>query len=488
MNQYTALLYLNPELSAYSNVRTIEDVQRDWGAYGSLPHHMLPLPFGFDARVYLAAQPDVSTLNETIRLAMLAEGLADGAVKRRGTYVGTLMEPVDALGSNTFALQPSSPVAFSACNLRLGDDVRLLRDRGDPLSGVVVGLTERSFTLCNPVCSFPAAQQYTVFGIKVWDPERQARVAYARNAPSPGAAPPTNEDNLPDATFDKQVYQAVYPEARAFAFGDAYLDYRSRWNRGREYRIIKGRDIFNLRAPYGSNVAGAAGTSALLTGVAATSNFVALHSNLTVTPTDASLRSGITVAGSNVVVSSTSVVVGGPAAEDLVVDSSLGVSRVHGSNLVVTRDGTVSMCDGFVRVSNTSNSATAGAAVGLSVGDVGELQQDALLRVGGDIFTTGTVVTQSDVRAKRELRAIDGALERVRRLQGYTYVAAADPSGRRHTGLLAQDVADVLPEAVYGDAVTGSSVAYGNLAGLLVEAIKALSDRVDRLSGATADS
>jgi len=43
-------------------------------------------------------------------------------------------------------------------------------------------------------------------------------------------------------------------------------------------------------------------------------------------------------------------------------------------------------------------------------------------------------------------------------------------SGERQTGVIAQEVQKVLPEAVSGDEYLG--VAYGNLAGLLIEAIK----------------
>jgi hypothetical protein len=47
----------------------------------------------------------------------------------------------------------------------------------------------------------------------------------------------------------------------------------------------------------------------------------------------------------------------------------------------------------------------------------------------------------------------------------------------RQTGLIAQDVQKVLPEAVIGDDIL--SVAYGNMVGLLVEAIKELREIVD---------
>ena len=49
-----------------------------------------------------------------------------------------------------------------------------------------------------------------------------------------------------------------------------------------------------------------------------------------------------------------------------------------------------------------------------------------------------------------------------------------DNSGIRHTGLIAQEVKEVMPEAVYEDNDGFLNIAYGNLMGLMVEAIKEL--------------
>ena len=50
----------------------------------------------------------------------------------------------------------------------------------------------------------------------------------------------------------------------------------------------------------------------------------------------------------------------------------------------------------------------------------------------------------------------------------------------RRTGLIAQEVEDVLPEVVYTDDTEDKmkSVSYGSIVGLLIEAIKELSTRV----------
>jgi len=57
--------------------------------------------------------------------------------------------------------------------------------------------------------------------------------------------------------------------------------------------------------------------------------------------------------------------------------------------------------------------------------------------------------------------------------------------GTRQIGVIAQEVEGVLPEVVRADAQTGQlSVAYGNITGLLIEAVKELTARVAALEEA----
>jgi hypothetical protein len=63
-------------------------------------------------------------------------------------------------------------------------------------------------------------------------------------------------------------------------------------------------------------------------------------------------------------------------------------------------------------------------------------------------------------------------------LEGVTYTRI--DTGERHTGLIAQQVQSVLPEAVVEvDGIL--TVAYGNLVGLLVQAINELKQEVQEL-------
>jgi len=86
----------------------------------------------------------------------------------------------------------------------------------------------------------------------------------------------------------------------------------------------------------------------------------------------------------------------------------------------------------------------------------------------GNFTATGDVTAYSDARLKKDLVKISDAVAKVQQLTGYTYTRI--DTGERQTGVVAQDVQKVLPEAVKdGEHL---SVAYGNMVGLLIEAIK----------------
>lgn len=98
----------------------------------------------------------------------------------------------------------------------------------------------------------------------------------------------------------------------------------------------------------------------------------------------------------------------------------------------------------------------------------------------GNTTATGNVTAYSDIRLKTDIQLIPNALDKVKALRGVTYERI--DNGERQTGVIAQEVQAVLPEAVMtmNDDNKTLSVAYGNLAGLLIEAIKELNHKVDR--------
>mgnify|MGYP001127608859 FL=1 len=97
------------------------------------------------------------------------------------------------------------------------------------------------------------------------------------------------------------------------------------------------------------------------------------------------------------------------------------------------------------------------------------------------VVTAPNFVSSSDARLKSDVETIADALALVCALRGVRFTM--DDS--RQIGVIAQEVEAVLPEVVQADADTGQrSVAYGNITGLLIEAVKELTARVAALEEA----
>lgn len=113
----------------------------------------------------------------------------------------------------------------------------------------------------------------------------------------------------------------------------------------------------------------------------------------------------------------------------------------------------------------------------------------------GDFTATGNITAYgsiSDIRFKEEVKPIKNALDKVMQLSGITYNYLGHKE--RMTGVIAQEVEKVLPEAVYElepeaeEVMTGDkklegrkAVRQANMVGLLIEAIKELSMKVANL-------
>ena len=97
--------------------------------------------------------------------------------------------------------------------------------------------------------------------------------------------------------------------------------------------------------------------------------------------------------------------------------------------------------------------------------------------VTGDLTATGDVTAYSDRRLKRNIETINKPLDIVNALRGVKF----EKDGRHSTGVIAQEVEEVLPEVVHTDADGMKSVAYGNITGLLIEAIKEQQKQIDWL-------
>ena len=93
----------------------------------------------------------------------------------------------------------------------------------------------------------------------------------------------------------------------------------------------------------------------------------------------------------------------------------------------------------------------------------------------GTFTVTGNVTAYSDERLKSNIKTIENALNKVSQLRGVSF----DKDGENGIGVIAQEVQKVLPEVVQDGEYL--SVAYGNIVGLLIEAVKEQQNQIEDL-------
>ena len=107
------------------------------------------------------------------------------------------------------------------------------------------------------------------------------------------------------------------------------------------------------------------------------------------------------------------------------------------------------------------------------------LKVGATIAVTGSLTATGDIESTSDERVKTDIKTIPDALNKVLQLRGATFIK----DNKKSIGVIAQEIQKVIPEVVtVPDGEDGlASVAYGNIVGLLIEAIKEQQGQIDDL-------
>ena len=106
--------------------------------------------------------------------------------------------------------------------------------------------------------------------------------------------------------------------------------------------------------------------------------------------------------------------------------------------------------------------------------------QELNLDSSGNLTATGNVTAYSDERLKTDIHTVDDALNTVCNMRGVFFEKDGQPS----VGVIAQEMQKALPEVVHDDGEY-LSVAYGNIVGVLIEAIKELKSEVEELRNAS---
>ena len=157
-------------------------------------------------------------------------------------------------------------------------------------------------------------------------------------------------------------------------------------------------------------------------------------------------------------------------------------------NLMVLTSGVLTV-DG--KVASTTLSTTGAATLGGLVA-VGGAHSDATkeLYVNGDVYATGTIVSASDARFKRNVENVTHALDICRRVSAVTFSFRTELFPERRfpstpqTGVLAHELEAVLPDLVSKDDRGFKGVAYERLGVYALAAVKELDEEVRLLRAA----
>ena len=158
-----------------------------------------------------------------------------------------------------------------------------------------------------------------------------------------------------------------------------------------------------------------------------------------------------------------------------------------GADTIFKDDGTE-----FGRITNSSSDFVLKTAVGdkdfilKGVDDSSEITALTVdMSAAGAATFNNDVTAFSDVILKDNIDTIDNALDRVKGMRG-VFFDRKDNKQERQTGVIAQEVEPFLPEVVREtkDEKKIKSVAYGNMVGVLIEAIKELNAKIEELQHA----
>jgi hypothetical protein len=218
------------------------------------------------------------------------------------------------------------------------------------------------------------------------------------------------------------------------------------------------------------SAAGAATFNSSVTATAVTANGGVTVDNITIDGTEIDLSSGdltLDVAG------------------DIILDADGAQIRFKDAgterftfNLDATPE--LDVAGGTFTIHNTTSDADI-----LLVGNDGGSAVTALtldMSAAGAATFNNDVTAFSDERLKDNIETIPDALSKVCQMRGVTF-NRTDFDGEKQMGVIAQEVEKVIPEVVREDDSEDKikSVAYGNMVGVLIEAIKDLKAEVDEL-------
>lgn len=255
-------LFLNPELTAFLDIKTIESAQSFYNTIGGSNSHLATniniIPANYNGEIFISSSRDlanISALSRVIERSMSNVGLTPTQIARKQRYVASIYQDLVYTGANEFVLTSYNAFnGFNTNSLNIGDEIKVIDRNSTELFFTINGVNSNSFEVTPTIYNIFQTSNYLIVGIKCTDFDRISQINYARifggysNIDSngdimsfiPGGTSNTNfVTNVADPTFNASLYKMLYTDARSFNDEQAYVD----WVNKRKNEVIRIKNV-----------------------------------------------------------------------------------------------------------------------------------------------------------------------------------------------------------------------------------------------------
>jgi len=109
------------------------------------------------------------------------------------------------------------------------------------------------------------------------------------------------------------------------------------------------------------------------------------------------------------------------------------------------------------------------------------LDDEGTLELYGNLKSRKDILTLSDIRKKENIKCIENVSEKIEKLHGYSFNFKEDLQKKKKLGLLAQEIKEILPEAVTEDNDGYLSVSYNAIIPVMIEYMHEISDKMKNI-------
>lgn len=207
------------------------------------------------------------------------------------------------------------------------------------------------------------------------------------------------------------------------------------------------------------------GTNLYYTGISTITNISGQNINLSGIITSSSINTGNI--NSSGIITSISLNTGNINSSGIITSSSINTGNINLSGSL----NSVSVNTGIITSTslNTGNISSSGIVTSISL-NTGNINSSG-------IITCTDLNSTSDINLKENIKTISNALEKVEKIRGVSF--DWKENGRSSIGVVAQEIESIFPEIVSDTEI--KTVNYNGLIGVLIEAVKELSNEVKEL-------